>query len=165
MSEQELRDLKLQVGDEIYVIYIDGAFCEAFIGEIRTDMILFTERVKCSNGSSTTGFYIKKYILPRSVTIIKRMKRSNIIERGNLRVGDVINEGYSDRSVVLEVLESSFLTTFAGDHRKVRNWYTFEQARREGWTIQLPDEEKKPREVTMEAVCEKFGEEVKIIKE
>lgn len=77
-------------------------------------------------------------------------------------VGDVIVGRNEEEAKVLVVLGEVFLKSYWGEFDKAANWWTFAETEGAGW--RLEEEPKKIKEVTMEEVCKKFGEEVKIKK-
>lgn len=118
------------------------------------------------------SFGPKSFYLSEGFKIMS-VKKTNDPE--TWEAGDTIkseNNGY--RKILMATGTGDIRTFILSDHSrdledeslKITNSapYTAFELKEQGCTLYIPEEEKPPREVTMEEVCEKFGEDVKIKK-
>lgn len=75
----------------------------------------------------------------------------------DLSVGDVVIDVNGDKRKVLEVFENTFMLSAEYDFNKSYDWYTFQEAIDDGWTIQDAEPEEKEK-FTKENVIKIFEE-------
>lgn len=110
---------------------------------------------------SALSYRSKKYFEEEGYEIIPANKYLGKKEFEDLKVGDMVIDGYGDKHMVLAVY--GLLTCLSEDEEgeDVLDWHTKKEFE-DNFTIPQEDDEEEVEELTMEEVCKELGRTIKI---
>jgi len=77
--------------------------------------------------------------LKEALTLLN-MDKTKICKENLVAGKTLIDHGNGEKSLVLEVGETSYLKSLSHDHARTNEWYTYTTSEGRGWKIYLPDE-------------------------
>lgn len=143
MTQKQIDDLNIQVGDYVRCEWVDGNTLEGTITHKDGHglFVINGKDAKITGNVNNDCFDPTFLVNKKSIQVLRRAMEKDVVCKENLVAGEtVIIDNTNGESLVLEVGETSFLRSCWGEFDQASGWYAYVDAQRRGWKIKLPSD-------------------------